>query len=431
MLTVPNSEKVALAKIQEIINSVVNNKYSDFYKNRFSGLGLDVNFPTSIQEWQSVVPVLERNELVEIPFWERTFVPKSEVQFFRHTSGTSGRKPLITPRKAFGNFADTLLKAGVKRQLSFLYGWYISEKPRRINGAVVMNCFYPESITDFRYIAVLAREFKPNSLLGYPSLMILLAPYFEEVGILKNIRVLELNAERCSLAQRNSLMKLYNNPIIFNQFTSTEAAGVYGGPCTKTLAKSSLDFHLNDNYLFTEFIDPDTKKPADPRTQVCETLVTTIVPDQPLPLVRYRTGDLLSASKSECVCEQGGYLFTSEGRANSDRVKFLDGVIAVGQLERAMAKFGDELEETYQAHYFEEQCEDGILRSRVEVHVSPKTDSLDLDKLAQQIAQNFMISAILSYEEAVEHGFLLPLKLVSLKSAIIGHKPHRLIRHTP
>lgn len=428
MLTVPEAGEEVLSQIRNVLKHVLKSRYATLYRKKFSKLELVRKFPHSLEEWRTL-PILEREEVVSTPFWDRTYLPREDIMFYRHTSGTSGRKPLITPRNAFGDYTAALRLAGATRQISFLYGWYVTEGVRRSAGITSMNCFFPESVSDFQYIAALARKFKPDALLGYPSLLLLLAPYFEKAGVLKNIRILEVTGERCSEAQRKSLMRLYHNPLIFNQFGSTEAAGVYGGPCMKILERGSLGFHIADDYLLTEFIDPDTGKPADPREEPCETLLTSLTTDQPFPLIRYRTGDLLTTEKNPCPCGRG-HVFFSEGRAQSDRIHFLDGVIAVKRLEEALAAHEQLVGIDYEAHYHEEECDDGVVRPRVTLHTVLK-EEIDLRELADLIASRFMISAILSYKEASEQDFLLPLKVIPLpRRRPKEGKPKRLFNHT-
>lgn len=428
MFTVSEAEEVLVFQIRKVIAHVLRSRYANFYRDRFSNLRVSRKFPASLEEFIGL-PVLEREEIVAVPFWDRTYVPRNNVMFYRHTSGTSGRKPLITPRREFGDYAAACRLAGVKRQLSFLYGWYITEHARKSAGVSSMNCFYPESVNDFHYVAALARQFKPDALLGYPSLFLLLAPYLEEAGVLQNIRTLELAGERCSEAQKKSLMRLYNKPQIFNHFSSTEAAGVYGGPCKEILEKSSLGFHIADDYLMTEFVNPETLQPADPREKPCETLLTSLTIDQPFPLIRYRTGDLLFAEKEPCACGRG-HVFYSEGRATSDRIHFLDGVIAVRRLEEALAAHNHLVGIDYEAHYYEEEGEDGVVRPRMVIHAVLK-EEIDLRKLADLIASRFMISAILSYKEASEYGFVFPLEVIPLaRKRNVEKKTKRLFNHT-
>lgn len=304
----------------------------------------------------------------------------------------------------------------------------MSEEARRANGLVHMNCHYPESDADYRYAARLAKLLKADSVYGYPHAMIALAPYLAEEGVLSAIRAVELSGERCSEAQRRELLRLYDDPILYQNYAASEWRGIFGVPCEHTLEKRLLSFHLEDSYFLSEFIDPETGENADP-TVPMELVLTSLSANQPFPLVRYRTGDLLVIEEANCSCGRGPR-FIAAGRAASDRIRLTPGEFSLVWIEQAIATCAAIRADEYEEHYREATGSSGILTPGLEMRVIPH-GVFDARATAEEISRALRVGADISYQDAVGRGMLLPLTVAILTEPVRtpSGKRVRLIRN--
>ena len=67
--------------------------------------------------------------------------------------------------------------------------------------------------------------------------------------------------------------------------------------------------HVQEDHFIAEVLDPDTDEPVSEGT-VGELVLTTLT-KQAMPLIRYRTGDLVTASTEPCRCGRNTMRLTS------------------------------------------------------------------------------------------------------------------------
>jgi phenylacetate-CoA ligase len=104
-------------------------------------------------------------------------------------------------------------------------------------------------------------------------------------------------------------------------------------------AESGLD-HVHEDYVYPEVLDPETDRPVGPG-EVGE-LVFTSLYRQALPLVRYRTRDMVRVADRACPC--GRTLFSIEGGVigRLDDMKKIRGVIVYPtQIEEVVRRFSE------------------------------------------------------------------------------------------
>lgn len=423
--TIPHMSEALLAELHSLLLSVKENTYSAFYRKHLS-----YGVPATLTEQLWIeVPFLQRGDITSCPFWDRVFVSREDVQVVRATGGTSTRTPMTVPRRTFGSYDTYVTQAGATRQLSFILPWFMSEQGRRTQGLMHINSHQPQTPEDFAYAAALARVLRADALYGFPQLLVSLAPYMSD-DERKKINVIELVGERCSRAQRIALLTLYPRSRLYQNYAASEWRGVFGHPCEQTLTESSLAFHIDPTYFVSEFINPETGASVTVEELVqgaAELVLSSRTFDQPFPLVRYRTGDLLRMSSEECPCG-GGALFEVAGRAASDRFRLFPYVIPLIAFEDVLS-VDDRVSSDFEAHCFEIRGD--IPRWRIELKVRPQVAEVSLENLAKEYAERLVVAAGTTYADAVKNGQFEPLTVSVLTEPVYGPsgKRIRLVQH--
>jgi phenylacetate-CoA ligase len=111
----------------------------------------------------------------------------------------------------------------------------------------------------------------------------------EERGYRYALDKVLLGGENLSDTQRERFRHYWDTEV-FDTYGATEI----GGGQTITLPECPA-FHLNDLYLVTEIVDPETGQAADEGALVFTTLMR-----EAMPLLRYRLGDLACWQESNC-----------------------------------------------------------------------------------------------------------------------------------
>jgi len=137
-----------------------------------------------------------------------------------------------------------------------------------------------------------------------------------DISVLKRrgLKVVITTAEVLGEANRNLIAEAYGVPV-YDSYGLREA-GFIGQEC------AAGTMHTTDEQLILETIDPETLQPTDGEGE----LVVTNLVGPAMPLIRYRTGDIVRLSDAPCPCGRslrrveisGGrmldFVVTSQGR---------------------------------------------------------------------------------------------------------------------
>jgi len=184
-------------------------------------------------------------------------------------------------------------------RLKRLRDWLINDK---LTSALIIS---PRTVPE--YVRRWA-DWRVTCLFGFPSCMVLLAQMAKrldvDISILKarGLKVICATAEVLG-ANRQVLAAAFGVPVC-DSFGLREA-GLVGHEC------SYGTMHATEEQLILETIDPATLQPTDGEGE----LVVTNLVGLAMPLIRYRTGDAVTLSKSPCPCGRTlGGLTISGGR---------------------------------------------------------------------------------------------------------------------
>lgn len=139
-------------------------------------------------------------------------------------------------------------------------------------------------------------KWNPKCIFGYPSTFVLTVTMCESLGLdLKRIRAGGLKniittSEMLSDIDREIISKGFGVPV-YDSYGLREA-GLIGHECEKQT------MHCMDDQLILETINPDT---LETTTGEGELVVTNLV-GSVFPVIRYRTGDIVTLSKKFCSC---------------------------------------------------------------------------------------------------------------------------------
>jgi len=139
-------------------------------------------------------------------------------------------------------------------------------------------------------------SWKPKCIFGYPSTFVLTVTMAETLGIdlqeLKSngLAVIVTTSEMLSNVDRQLISEGFGVPVCDSY--GLREAGLIGHECEHGT------MHCMDEQLLLETIDPLTLDPVDGEGE----LVVTNLVGSAFPVIRYRTGDIVTLSNASCAC---------------------------------------------------------------------------------------------------------------------------------
>jgi phenylacetate-CoA ligase len=137
---------------------------------------------------------------------------------------------------------------------------------------------------------------KPKCLFGYPSTFSLTVSMCENLGLdLKQLKKVGLQAiittsEVLSGVDRKRISNSFGVPV-YDSYGLREG-GLIGHEC------EHQTMHCMDEQIILETIDPETLEPTEGEGE----LVLTNIVGTAFPIIRYRTGDIVTLSDKKCAC---------------------------------------------------------------------------------------------------------------------------------
>ncbi len=163
-------------------------------------------------------------------------------------------------------------------------------------------------------------RWRPHCIFGYPNSLTLMSMMARSRGLdltrlkQRGLRAVCTTSEMLADPDRDLIRQAFDVPV-YDSYGLREG-GLVGHEC------SCLSMHTMDEQLFLETIDPHSLEPTDGEGELVLTNLFSTV----MPIIRYRTGDLVTLSKTACSCGRtlgnvkvsGGrvadFVVTSDGR---------------------------------------------------------------------------------------------------------------------
>ncbi len=411
------------SKLEALIDFVYKNPHSSFYRTKYGGANVSSLFPFS-PDFLPSIPFLTREELVETPLRDRTFVSKKEVRFVAYTSGTTTQKPLITPFTAVDRyyFEPSLgisisnllvLHAPLLKNLGHTFVQQCAQARMPVTPIVGD----PQNLANS---AVLARETECDAFFATPTI----AAFFHEHAVRhydpRRFRLLVVASENLTTTRREDLQKKYQNAAIANVYGSSEVGQLILYPCDKIMSSGENAFHILEEALAAlELVDGE--------------LVVTYGLNRAMPLIRYRTGDYFDVKDGLCACGKKGPVLAWSHREEVDRMRINGVEFHVADADRAFARLTYLANSQYQIHFYpgEEEC----VRVVIEIEDTRLADTSAhpafLHKLLlEEIMDTWIIASGVPFRTAVTRGlFEKPGIRFVPHLSVSGAKTKRFINH--
>lgn len=408
-------DKAVLRKLQKIYNFVIKSRRSTFYRKKYLGS----NSPKLIKSFADFhkIPLLQKTELLGVDPFDRLYTPESRVGKITIGSGTTNvNKPLITFLGKYDNykrkiFVKLFKKLGIKRVL-FL------RPPMRIDSFWLHSVpddlqFIMGDTYDFPATIQLISRVGVDAICSIPTILARFIPQFEKAYDLKKIKWVELRGEYCTRQTYIELKNKFPKALIQYRYGASEI-GFSTSQCANLANIGPEVFHPLRVFYF-EIINPESGQPLgyDKEGEI----VVTHLSFEPMPLIRYRTGDLGVLRQKKCPCGEE-LLLEVGGRAQFDRCKVAGVIIHAQRVQDAVSSAQDVVDQDFRLHVFERK-EQGEVLPYLEIEVIPKKEDRRSDfkaLLAQKISQNLFLTPNLTLANFVQKGLFLPLGVKIVKS---------------
>jgi phenylacetate-CoA ligase len=277
-----------------------------FYRHSFQQGGITPDSISSLADISRIPFTTKQDFRDNYPFGLLT-VPMAQVCRIHASSGTTG-KPVVAPYTANDLrmwtevMARTLTSAGVTKddvmQNAYGYGLFTGGLGFHYGGERVGATVIPTSTGNTKRQLMLIQDIGTTVITCTPSYSLILAEAAAEIGMdlkLTKLRLGICGAEPWSEQMRSEIeTKL---PI--------KAVDIYGltevvGPGVSVECPRRCGLHIFEDHFLPEVVDPQTGKPL-PYGQKGELVLTTLTKEA-LPVIRFRTRDIVSLAPEPCEC---------------------------------------------------------------------------------------------------------------------------------
>ncbi|MGL5275554.1 phenylacetate--CoA ligase family protein [Myroides sp.] len=307
-------------RLQEVLAYV--NEYSPFYKTLFAERGIDVSTIRTIEDLKSL-PLTTKDDLQRQN--DAFFcVPKTSIIDYATTSGTLGDPVTFgltdsdldrLAENEYQSFKCAGVQEGDVVQLMttidrrFMAGLAYFLGLRKLGAGVIR---VGAGIPQLQWDSIL--QYQPKYLIAVPSFLLKLIDYAEKNDIdYNNCSVKGVICIGEALRQADLTPSILADRItekwdikLFSTYASTEMGAAF------TECEYHQGGHVNPELIITEVLDEENNVVAD--GELGELTVTTLGVEA-LPLIRFKTGDMVRKHTSTCSCGRHTYrLGPVEGR---------------------------------------------------------------------------------------------------------------------
>lgn len=286
-------EAYQLKKIKELLISAY--KHSEFYKNKFDKLNIDVYSISSFEDFSNKIPHLTKKEILE--FSSKIQSKKSfKKQFLASTSGTSGQS-----LKFYRNeHADSFNRAAIQRGYSwhnvniwkrngYFWGFNFSklDKIKNLFLDYLQNRYRIFSYKEKELQHFIKKSQKASYIHGYSSMIYQTAVLINKFKLSKppTIKMIKGTSEKIFDSYQKEIQEAFGLKMI-SEYGATES-GIIAYECKQG------NMHINMEGVYVEEVDN-------------EILVTNLQMHS-FPIIRYKLGDYISLASKETMCKCGMY----------------------------------------------------------------------------------------------------------------------------
>lgn len=415
------------AQLKTLVAHATRKDGGQFYR-RLYDMPTDAPMMTinSLEEWHAL-PVVTKDDLIACPLEERSFLPLSELDHLRASSGTSGKPPLFSPRTHVRNMEYRLQHHDFKYAflgftVPLMPHWH--EQFQAEHGNPV-----PVVVHDPKRPAATARLAAAAGVDAFSVFAYHVVPLGEEmkkVGMNERIRCIEITGEICSRVQYEYIRATFPHAKILQSYNSSEVEDAHiGMPCKPIDGTEPLAVYHPKETHYLELIDATNGSVLAPESGAEGDLLVTAYPGEPasFPLIRFRIGD--TARVVEETCAHGTWSFTVLGRTDMDFLKVPGGILRADEIARVLKRMPERVSDVFELHASEIATPSGPQLKAV-LHVEMRGDT-DLLTLAADISTMMRVAPSMTYADGVASKRYVPLTCQLLK-LVPGGKTKRIIR---
>ena len=396
-------EKYQLERIREQITAAYDK--SPYYKQSFEKAGVS---PTDLKTLDDLrkFPILtkkivrERQDAKPI-LGDLVVASEDDVVFISSSSGSTGA-PTASPfsKKDFDEFQEVesrlFWQAGMRPNDRYIHALNFS---LFVGGPDVLGaqnlgalCIWGGTLPADRLLFIL-KQYQPTVIWTTPSY----AWYLGETAIKKGINpAKDLAIDRIIVAgepggsinaTRESIEKLWDAEV-YDFYGISDIFGACAAAC-----EEHDGLHVAEDHIYVEVLDEKTGLPVG-EGERGEMILTTLRKDI-RPMIRFRTGDIVTYTNEKCKCGRTLKRIKVVGRLDD---MFIAGGVNVfpSDIEHVARKF-DELTGEYRVRVFEDRH---ITRFKVEVE-KKNSSNVDIEDLRERLAHEIKISLGVKANEVI------------------------------
>lgn len=285
---------------------------SEFYKESFDAAGVkpsDFKTLADIRKFPFVNKKIERDRQLAKPLLgDMVAVSEEEVVFVSASSGSTG-VPTLSPftKTDFEEWQDVesrlFWSAGVRPHDRYVHALNFS---LFVGGPDVIGaqnlgalCIWAGTIPSERLLFIL-KEFQPTTIWTTPSYAWYLGETARNHGInpakdLAINRIIVAGEPGGSIQATKTAIESLWDAKVYDFYGISDIFGACAGMCE---ARNGL--HLAEDHILLEVIDPVTLEPV-PDGERGEMVLTTLR-KHARPMIRFRTGDIVTCDRTPCAC---------------------------------------------------------------------------------------------------------------------------------
>ena len=379
--------KLQTRRLQDTVFRVYQNV--PFYKKKMQEMGIA---PEDIRSIDDIIhlPFTTKDDLRDNYPYGLFAAPMSEIIRIHASSGTTGKPTVVGyTRNDITNWSEvaarSLVCAGADShsvvQVAYGYGLFTGGLGMHYGVEKLGGSVIPISGGNTKRQIMIMKDFGTTTLCCTPSYALYLAEVMEEMGIEPGELKLKsaiLGAEPWSEEMRRDIEKKLG----------ILAIDIYGlseitGPGVSCECDRQVGMHINEDMFYPEIINPMTLAPM-PEEEHGELVFTTICKEG-IPLIRYRTRDITSLSRTVCDCGRTSVRM-QKVMGRSDDMLIIRGVnVFPTQIESVLDRFS-ELSLNYVIYVTRQKSVD-MLEVKVELSENLYSDEIkEIEKLQQRIS---------------------------------------------
>ena len=368
---------------------------SPFYRQSFDAAGVSpatLRHLEDLHRFPFVNKATERDRQLAVPdLGDMTAVPEDDIVFVSASSGSTGT-PTLSPftKQDFDEFQDVESRlfwaAGMRPKDRYLHAlnFTLFVGGPDVIGAQNLGalCIWAGTVPSDRLLYII-RQLRPTITWTTPSY----AWYLGETALKQGIdpakdlsirRIIVAGEPGGSIPATRAAIEQIWRADLYDFYGISDIFGACAGMCSE---KNGL--HLAEDHILLEVLDPNTQEPV-PDGQPGEMTLTTLR-KRARPMIRFRTGDIVTRFAEPCPCGRTAARFVVQGRL--DDMFIVSGVnVFPSDIEfvvRGVAGLTGEYRITV-------YTEDRLTKFDLEVEADPEHET-DRESLAAQVVSQIKV----------------------------------------